>query len=126
MQSHEPRFVSWNILRGFRWPQVSLLELFFLTTFAAVAMGVYIFVSPFLAQLAGCVLVGCSLVRWIGCINVISGGLVGFCGTMVVFLLCQWVSPMDLDYALFAFLSAPSAGYVVGAFVAEFSNVSGL
>ena len=99
--------------------QLSLLELFFVVTLVAVAVGVYVHISSLLALLAGGGWIVVAVVRWSGMHNLVLGGLVGFCASAVVALLIVVLGKTDTATSIGLWLLCPTAGYIVGALIAE-------
>lgn len=104
--------------------QMSLLELFALTTFVAVGVGVFLYVSSLLALLAGGCLIFVAVVRFSGCRNLLKGGLLGFATAAVVTFVVIQVGELDGAVALGLAILCPSAGYVFGALTAELQDDS--
>lgn len=102
--------------------QLSLAELFFVTTVSAIAIGVFIYVSKIAALLGGGTLAVIAVVRFTGCRNLIFGGLVGFLASTIAAWLVIAIGETDLAASIGLALLCPATGYIVGAFVAEISN----
>ncbi len=102
--------------------QLSLLELFFMTTCAAVLVGVYQFLSPMIAGILGCLLVSAGCVRWLGCYNLLTGGLTGFAVAFALSLVWIIFSQLAPSASIALVLFCPATGYVLGAMVAELSH----
>ena len=103
--------------------QLSLFELFFVTTLLAVGLGVYIYVSPVLAMLAGGLWIVIAIVNNFSPSNPLSGGLIGFAAASTITLL---VAPLLRSEIAIVGLSVvfPSLGYFCGACTAGFQDDS--
>jgi hypothetical protein len=99
--------------------QMSLLELFALTTFVAGGVGVFLYVSSLLALLAGGCLIFAAVLRICDCRDLLKGGLVGFVTAGLVTFLVVQVGDLEGAVALGLAILCPSAGYVFGALAAE-------
>lgn len=102
--------------------QLSLFELFFMTTLAAVALGVYIYISQLLALLAGGSLLVIASVKAFGCRNMVMGGLVGFGSSILVAYSIIALTDTDTSSAIAIALLCPAIGYIVGGMMAELSE----
>lgn len=102
--------------------QLSLFELFFMTTLAAVAIGIYIYISPLLALLAGGSLLVIASVKAFGCRNMVMGGLVGFGSSIIVAYSIIALTDTDTSSAIAIALLCPAIGYIVGGLMAELSE----
>ncbi len=101
-----------------RRAQLSLLELFFLVTTVAVAIGVWVHISQLLAFLgAAAFLVYAAIVLFdVG--NLLIGGVVGFLiVSMVMWLFVATCTPA-LPTAILVVLYCPALGYLSGATLA--------
>ncbi len=102
--------------------QVSLFEMFFLTTLAAVALGLYIYVSSLLAMTLGSGLIVAGVVKWSAIQNLILGGLVGFVTAAIMVVVISVCLQTDLATTIGLALLGPAAGYIGGCCMAELSN----
>ncbi len=102
--------------------QVSLQELFFISTFCAVELGVYLFLSPLCALLGGAAWVVVAIVQFFYPTNVLIGGLIGF----VSAALCSGVVMVVHSSIPSTFISVillfPAVGYMLGVYMAELNN----
>ncbi len=104
--------------------QVSLLELFALTTFVAFGIGVFLYVSSLLAMLVGGGLIVAAVLQFCGCRNLLKGGFVGFVTAAAVTFLIVQVGGLDGSIPIGLAILCPSAGYVFGALAAELQDDS--
>lgn len=106
-------------VRGY---QLSLAEMFFVTTLAAVSIGVYMFVGRVPALAAGGGLIVLAVVRFSGCRNMVFGGLIGFAASIIMAYLIIAFGGMQSTTSIGFALLYPAAGYLVGAVIAELAN----
>ena len=99
--------------------QVSLLELFFVMTLVAVAMGVYVHISPLLAFLGACAFLVYAAIRLFDIGNLLLGGIVGYLVAMIVMWLFVATCNPNLPTSVVVLLYCPALGYIAGAFLAE-------
>jgi len=104
--------------------QISLLELFALTNFVAIGIGVFLYVSSLLALLIGGGLIFAAVLRFCGCRNLLKGGFVGFVTAAAVTFVIVQVGDLDGLISLCLAILCPSAGYVFGALTAELQDDS--
>jgi ascorbate-specific PTS system EIIC-type component UlaA len=93
--------------------------LFFVVTLVAVALGVYLHVSRVLALLAGGAWIVVAVVRWSGLHNLVLGGLLGFGTAAIVSVVIVATGNMHTSTSIGLLMLCPSAGYILGAFMAE-------
>ena len=93
-----------------------------MTTLAAVAIGVYVYISPLLALLAGGSLLVIASVKAFGCRNMVMGGLVGFGSSIIVAYSVIALTDTDTTSAIGIALLCPAIGYIVGGIIAELSD----
>ncbi len=101
--------------------QFGLFELFFVTTWCAVLIGVYIYISPVIVFVAGGWLISIGVLHVLRPQNLLTGGLLGFAiaGSVAAFIL--WTLNFDLNAIPIAVLF-PTAGYFYGACKAEWRD----
>ena len=93
--------------------QVSLKELFFLSTVVAGAFGMYIYISPALSRLLAAFLVLYASIRWSGLLSPVLGGILGFCVAMCLSFLMCFLAELD-ELTVLLFMIFPAFGYVTG------------
>ena len=102
--------------------QLSLMEMFFITTLTAVALWVYVYVSPLVALMAGGVLIFVVILRSLGRQPVVIGGVAGFFVAMLLTWLVCLFGQLDSSATIIAMLFCPCIGYVVGACMTELAD----
>ncbi|MEM8733581.1 MAG: hypothetical protein AAGG44_05150 [Planctomycetota bacterium] len=102
--------------------QLTLGELFFVTTLCALAFWVYNWVSPILATICGCLLIFVAVMRAVGRRPAFMGGLIGFGVAGVITLVaCLFAQATTLASAL-CVTSIASIGYILGAIMTELAD----
>ncbi|MCR9293204.1 MAG: hypothetical protein NXI32_10825 [bacterium] len=102
--------------------QLSLAELFFITSLSAFALWLYVYVHPFVASLAAAILLFVAILRQLGRRPVVVGGLAGFAvATVLSWAICI-LGQIDMGLTIIVVLLGPCAGYVAGAFMTELAD----
>lgn len=102
--------------------QLSLAELFFITSLSAIALWVYVYVHPVVASLAAAVLLFIAILRQLGRKPVVVGGLAGFAvATILSWAICL-LGQVDIGLTIVVVLVGPCAGCVAGAFMTELAE----
>jgi hypothetical protein len=103
-----------DVERVASWRQVTVFELFFLTTLVAIAMGVFLYVSEVLAVLVGGVIIVHGVARAWPPDNPIAGAVRGFIAATLIgwSLFALGFGDYFLRLSLLVFL--PPLGYILG------------
>ncbi len=102
--------------------QLSISELFFITTLCALAFWIHVYVSPLIALMAGAILVFVLVIKQLGRRSVVIGGVAGFgVATILSWLVC-WAGQAEWGVTLIVVLIAPCLGYVAGGFMTELAD----
>ena len=107
---------------GVSTTQLSLFELFFVMTLCAVALWLYIYVSPFIATMTGAALVFVLILRQLGRRPLFIGGLAGFLVAMFLSFIVCLLNDIDDSLMVIMLLVVPSAGYIAGGFMTELAE----
>lgn len=102
--------------------QLSLGELFFVTTLCAVAFWIYNWVSPILATICGCLLIFVAVMRTVGRRPAFIGGLIGFGVSGIITLVACFLAQANTLAAALCITSIASIGYILGAIMTELAE----
>ena len=117
---HIPTALPHGILTS-PW-QMSLKEMFFVTTLAAIVIGVYLYISSLLALCGGGAMIVAGAVSWSGTRNIVIGGIIGFVVAAFVTVGILVVSTPNMVAVILVGILGPAAGYLGGACLAELSD----
>jgi hypothetical protein len=103
--------------------QLSLSELFFITTAVAIEIGVYLHVSTLLAYMAAGWVVLAGVIRFADIHNLLVGSIVGYAVAMLVGWIYVLTSNASLVVTAMTLIFLPACGYLLGALLAESQNL---
>lgn len=102
--------------------QLSFTEVFLLFSAFPIGLGLYHYVHPFIAAMAGAIILFIAVMRLLGRRNVVVGGITGFCLATLLCFPVSWIGGLDPIMSCVFVLVVPCAGYIAGGFITELNE----